>query len=498
MAAMRPERMTTDPRCAGTKRFWSRRELLWRSGGGLGAIALADLLGRSGRLVAGDAHGQTDAQTHAGCPHHQPRARRVIQLFMSCGVSQVDSFDYKPALARHHDQPVGSLPGIENLFFAKPGKWMKTPFAFQQYGERGQWCSEIFPGMASHVDRLAFVHSMQTESNSHAPATFFMNNGFIRAGYPSAGAWVVYGLGCETDDLPAYVVMTDRGLPPGHNVNWSAGFLPAQYQATMLRSAGDPILDLNPPADSRPETERATRELIDELNAAHLAAHPGDGELSARIAAHELAARMQLSVPETVDVARESAETRRLYGLDHPNPQVASFARSCLLARRLVERGVRYVSLFCGGPNMPTGKWNWDAHDNVEENHRRNALICDQPIAALLTDLARRGLWDDTLVTWTGEFGRTPFREGDTPGRDHNPGGFTLWLTGGGVKGGASYGRTDDFGYQAVENPTSVHDFHATVLHLLGIDHERLTYYYNGRQQRLTDVHGHVIHDLLA
>lgn len=485
--------------CTGTKRFWSRRELLWRAGGGLGAIALADLLARDERLVhAGDATSQPAPVGHAGCPHHPPKATRVIQLFMSCGVSQVDSFDYKPALARYHDQPVGKLTGIENLFFAKPGKWMKTPFAFRQYGESGKWCSEIFPHIAGHVDRLAFVHSMQTESNSHAPATFFMNTGFIRPGYPSAGSWVVYGLGSETEDLPAYVVMVDRGLPPGHNINWGCGFLPARYQGTLLRSEGNPILDLNPPSHATPEAERAARQLLERLNAEHLARNPGDGELAGRIAAYELAARMQASVPEAVDISRETAATRRLYGLDHPNPQVASFARSCLLARRLVERGVRYVSLFCGGPNMPTGKWNWDAHDNVEENHRRNALICDQPIGALLTDLARRGMWNDTLVTWTGEFGRTPFREGETPGRDHNTLGFTLWMAGAGIKPGVSHGATDEFGYQAVESPTSVHDFHATLLHLLGIDHQRLTYYYNGRRQRLTDVHGRLIEPILA
>ncbi|MBX7075146.1 MAG: DUF1501 domain-containing protein [Pirellulales bacterium] len=486
---------TSHRRCQGSPRFASRRDFLWRSAGGLGGIALADLLAADGRLAA--AHAPAPL-THGGCPHHPPRAKRVIQLFMSCGVSQVDSFDYKPALAKYHDQSVGSLPGIENLFFAKPGKWMKTPFAFQQYGETGKWCSEIFPHIAQHVDRLAFVHSMQSESNSHAPATFYMNTGFIRPGYPSAGAWGVYGLGSETQDLPAYVVMIDRGLPPGHNVNWSAGFLPAEYQGTLLRHEGDPILDLETPVAMTAEAERASRDVLARLNADHLAQNPGDGELAARISAYELAARMQLAVPETMNLNQETAETRRLYGLDHANPQVASFARNCLLARRLIERGVRYVSLFCGGPNMPTGKWNWDAHDNVEENHRRNAGICDQPIAALLTDLTRTGLWDDTLVTWTGEFGRTPFREGETPGRDHNPQGFTLWMAGGGVRGGASYGATDEMGYQAVDRPTSAHDFHATLMHLIGIDHERLTYYYNGRQQRLTDVHGQVIDEILA
>ncbi len=417
---------------------------------------------------------------------------------MSCGVSQIDSFDYKPALAKYDGQPVGKLEGIENLFFGNPGKWMRSPFRFAQYGQCGHWCSEIFPHLARHVDELAFVHSMTTESNSHGPAMFQINTGFVRPGYPSAGAWTVYGLGRESDDLPAFVVLLDRGLPPGHNVNWSSGFLPARYQGVQLRSSGDPILDLNPARDVSPEERRASFELLGALNQEHLARNPHDAELSARIAAYELAARMQVSVPETIDLARETAATHSLYGLDHSNAEVAAFARNCLLARRLIERGVRHVCLYCGGPNMPTGKYNWDAHSDLEENHRRNALICDQPIAALLTDLKRRGLWDDTLVTWTGEFGRTPMREGETLGRDHNTLGFTLWMAGAGVKPGVSFGATDELGYRAVENPLSVHDFHATILHLLGFDHERLTFYHNGRQQRLTDVAGHVIQQVLA
>ncbi len=270
------------PRCNPARRFWSRRDFLWHSGGGLGAIALADLL-RDERLLASEepnAAGLPEGR-HAGCPHHPPRVRRVIQLFMSCGVSQVDSFDHKPALAKYHDQSVGKLAGIENLFFSNPGKWMKSPFAFARYGQSGKLCSEIFPHIASHVDRLAFVHSMTADSNSHAPATFLMNTGFMRPGYPSAGSWVVYGLGHESDNLPAYVVMIDRGLPPGHNVNWSAGFLPAEYQGTMLRASGEPILDLNPPTPTSPQTERETFDLLAQLNADHLAQHPGDGELAA-------------------------------------------------------------------------------------------------------------------------------------------------------------------------------------------------------------------------
>ena len=487
-------------RCTGSQRFASRRDFLWQLGGGLGGIALAGMLDRDGRLAASEPSSSESGSTAAVTPgpHFAHKAKRVIKLFMSCGVSQVDSFDYKPALAKYDGQPVGDLPGIEDLFFGKPGNWMKSPFRFDQYGECGKWCSEIFRHIAGHVDDLAFVHSMTTRSNSHGPAMFMLNTGFIRPGYPSAGSWITYGLGRESENLPDFVVLIDRGLPPGHNVNWSSGFLPAQHQGSMLRAHGDPILDLNPPANVSADHQRASYELLARLNEEHLKRNPADGELAARIGTYELAARMQLSVPEAIDLSRETHETRRLYGLDHPNPQVASFARNCLLARRLSERGVRMVCLYCGGPNMPTGKWNWDAHADLDENHRRNALISDQPIAALLSDLKQRGLWDETLITWTGEFGRTPMREGTTTGRDHNTKGFTMWMAGAGIRGGASFGRTDDFGYRAVEHPQSLHDFHATMLHVLGLDHERLTYYYNGRRQRLTDVAGDVMHKILA
>ncbi len=507
------------PRCQATPRYVSRRDWLARAGGGLGLVALADLLRTEGLLAADVTTTSDGARSATGTPpdgdspesptlaqpgetvlpgpHFAPRARRVIQLFMSCGVSQVDSWDYKPALAKYDGQEVGQLPGVDELFFAKPGKWMQSPFRFSQHGQCGRWCSEMFPLTAQHADRLALVHSMTAASNSHAPACFLMNTGFMRPGYPATGAWALYGLGRVADNLPGYVVLVDRGLPPGHNVNWSAGFLPAQFQGVQLRPQGDPILDLRAGQPVPLVAERAGAELLAALNQAHLAQHPGDGELAARIAAFELAARMQTSVPEAVDRQDETAEVHRLYGLDHPNQETADFARNCLLARRLVERGVRFVTLFCGGPNMPTGKFNWDAHDNVEENHRRNALISDQPIAALLTDLDRRGLLEDTLVTWTGEFGRTPMREGETRGRDHNTGGFTLWMCGAGVAGGVAHGATDDFGYRAVSDPHDVHDFHATLLHLLGLDHERLTYYYNGRRQRLTDVSGRVITPVL-
>ena len=482
--------------CAGSKGYWSRRDFVWQLGGGLSAVALADLLHADGFLEAGEPsrdYARINLQSH-----HPAKARRVIQLFMSCGVSHVDSFDYKPALEKVDGQEVGKIPGVENLFFGKPGRWMKSPFRFRRLGESCKWVSELFPQMGQQVDRMAFIHSMQALSNSHGPACFKMNTGFIRPGYPSVGAWVLYGLGREVDNLPAHVVLIDRGLPPGHHANWGAGFLPSEHQGVMLQPTGDPILDLNPPRGGSLESQRASYELLARLNSEHLTKHPGDSDLAARIAAYEMAAKMQLAAPEATDVGQESEATHRLYGLDRADSEQQRFARNVLLARRLIERGVRYVSVFCGGPNMPTGKYNWDAHDDLEENHRRNAAIADQPIAALLIDLAQRGLLDETLVVWTMEFGRTPMRQGDSKGRDHNPTGFTVWLAGAGIKGGTSHGATDEFGYLAVDRPTSIYDLHATMLHVLGFDHTRLTYYHNGRQQRLTDVHGEILHDVLV
>lgn len=485
--------MTADSRrCSETSRDGTRRDFLWQLGGGLGGLALLDLLHADGRLRS------TDSARREPGAHFQPRARQVIQLFMSCGVSHVDSFDHKPTLDKFDDQPVGTVAGVENLFFGKPGKWMKSPFRFQQYGESAKFVSELFPSIGRQVDRLAFIHSMQALSNSHGPACFQMNTGSIRPGYPAVGAWAVYGLGRESDDLPAHVVLIDRGLPPGHSANWAAGFLPSEYQGVMFNPAGDPILDLNPPAGYSAASQQASYEWLARMNREHLSRHPGDSDLSARIAAYELAARMQLSAPIVTDLSRESVQTMAAYGVDRTDAEQAGFARNVLLARRLIERGVRYVTVYCGGPNMPTGKYNWDAHDDIVENHRRNAAIADQPIAALLADLAQRGLLDETLVVWTMEFGRTPMRQGESKGRDHNPTGFTVWLAGGGVKGGISYGATDEFGYRAVDRPCSIYDLHATMLYLLGFDHTRLTYYYNGRQQRLTDVHGAVLHELVA
>lgn len=469
--------------CTGSPRYMGRRDFLRQAGGGLGSIAFADLLQSA----------ETAART--GQPHHQPTAKRVLMLFMSAGVSHVDSFDYKPALKKHAGEPIMGNGNVQDLFFRTPGKIMPSPFPFAQYGQTGKWCSDLFPHMNSQVDQLTFVHSMVAEQNSHGPAMFQMSTGEARNGSPSIGAWVTYGLGSETQDLPAFVVLMDRGRPPGSTSNWGPGYLPARFQGTVFRSDGDPILDLQPAVATSAETQRASFELLAQLNAEHLRQHPQDGDLAARMASYELAARMQLSAPDVADVSQESQATQKLYGVDRTDPQQARFSLLCLRARRLLERGVRFVTIYSGGSNNVQPS-NWDAHEDLASNHRPNALMVDQPISALLTDLRSRGMLDDTLVIWMGEFGRTPTSEGST-GRDHNISGFTIWMAGGGMRPGVSYGATDEIGFKAVENAVPIADLHATILHTLGLNHERLTYYYNGLERRLTGIAGHVVQGIL-
>ncbi|MCH7990390.1 MAG: DUF1501 domain-containing protein [Planctomycetes bacterium] len=484
MSRQFPNSQQTGTNCTGYRRYVSRREFLQTVGGGLGSIALCDLLHADG------------VQTTHPAPHHLPKAKRVLLLFMSAGVSHLDTFDYKPELAKFSGKPITGKGNVEDVFFRKPGKIMPSPFQFKQFGESGKWCSEIFPHLNRKVDDLTFIHSMVAEANSHGPAMYHFMTGEPRNGFPSLGAWSVYGLGSETEDLPSFVVMMDRGMPPSSTANWGNGFLPARFQGTVFRSQGEPILDLAPPGDFQQEKQRAGFKFLAKLNEEHLRAHPHEGELSARIAAYELAARMQLSAPDVADLSRESITTHQLYGTDRSDPQQATFSRLCLRARRLLEKGVRFVTVFSGGSNNKQPS-NWDAHTDLESNHRPNAMMVDQPIAALLTDLKSRGMLDDTLVIWTGEFGRTPTAEGST-GRDHNISGFTMWMAGGGMKPGTSYGATDEIGFQAVENPVEIADLHATILHSLGLNHERLTYYYNGLKRRLTGVKGHVIQDVFA
>jgi len=475
-----------------------RRSFLWSLGGGLGGIAFAQLLGRE-RLLGQEAAPAPPAGDLRGGLHHRARARRVVQLFMSGAASHVDTFDHKPELIARDGAKWDPGEKVE-LFQSDPGACMASPWKWRPRGECGKLVSDLVPCLAEHVDRIAFVHSMVSRSNVHGPATFLQATGFVLPGFPSAGSWVSYALGRLGDDLPTFVVLPDaRGFAPNGPANWGAGFLPAAHQGTMIRpSASSPVANLSPPEWARglatPRNERDTRALLDRLNREHAARRPGDSRLDARIEASELAARMQLSAPEALDVAAEPEAVRELYGLDRP--ATADFGRSCLVARRLLERGVRFVQLWSGADNAFPRR-NWDSHEDLAKDHADMAASMDRPAAALLSDLAQRGLLDDTIVMWVTEFGRMPCSQGGK-GRDHNPFGYTVWLAGGGVRGGVSYGATDEWGWKAVEKPTSVHDLHATVLHLLGIDHERLTVRHDGVDRRLTDVHGHVLHELLA
>ena len=481
------------------KDLWRRRDFLFQSGGGISGLALAYLLNQDG-LLGATGGGACDAKAQGynpyapKKPHFQPRATRVISLFMSGGVSHLDTFDPKPALVKYAGQP---LEGKGEIIVRQgnPGPLMPTPFSFRKHGQCGMDVSEIFPLLAEHVDEMAFLRSVYGKSNDHVQAHYELNTGKIQMGLPCVGSWVTYGLGSENQSLPAFVVIYDhRGGPLGGPANWSAGYMPAAYQATVFRSAGDPILDLKPPAEISPEQQRDRLDLLAKLNELDLKNYPSSSELAARISSYELAYRMQGCAPEAVDVNRESEATRQLYGLDEKVTE--PFGRQCLMARRLVERGVRFVQLYHGGlgqQNLDT----WDAHDNVKENHTRHAAEVDRPISGLLTDLKARGLWDSTLVLWHGEFGRMPISQKGV-GRDHNPGAMTVWMAGAGIKGGQIIGSSDEFGYKAEGQPIAVHDLHATMLHLLGIDHTKLTYLFNGRNMRLTDVYGELIPQIVG
>lgn len=460
----------------------TRRHFLSHTATGLGGIALAWMLER-------------DAAA-AEKTHFPAKAKRVVQIFAPGGVSHVDTFDYKPALAKHDGEELTGK-GKPDTFFGKPGRLMKSPFAFKQRGKSGIWVSDLLPHIAECVDDIAFIRSMVTKSSNHTPAAFQMNSGFTMNGFPCLGAWLSYGLGSLSDDLPTFVVLPDpRGLPAGGSIHWTSGFLPATHQGVAFRPSGEPVADLFTPKEVSPAARQAGLGLLAKMNEDYLRDNPGDSTLAARVRSYELAARMQVSIPAAVDLSGESGETKTLYGLD--TPAAAGFGRNCLLARRLLERGVRFVQLFHGGA-FGSPRINWDAHENVVTNHTEQAASMDKPVAALLTDLKRRGMLDDTLVLWVTEFGRTPFTEGiGARGRDHHPQAFTCWMAGAGVKKGFLQGQTDEFGYQVEEGRVSVYDFHATILHLLGLDHKRLTYYHNGIRRRLTDVHGEVVENLLA
>ncbi|WP_422928229.1 DUF1501 domain-containing protein [Singulisphaera sp. PoT] len=476
---------------------YRRRDFLWRAGGGLGGIALAHLLGSQGMLEGAEASpGSSQVDLNGGL-HHPAKAKRVVQLFMSGAASQCDTFDYKPLLIKKHGEAFDPGGKVE-LFQSKPGAVMKSPWAWKQYGESGKWMSDLVPHLASCVDDMAFLPSMISKSNVHGPATFMQNTGFVLPGFPSMGAWVSYGLGSLTENLPAFVVLPDsRGFAPNGPANWGAGFLPASYQGTMVRAGSkNPIFDLFPPEDPSltPEGERDGLALLNRLNRDHRAEHEGDSRLDARIASYELAARLQLSAPEVLDLAGETANTKTLFGLD--DPVTEDFGRNCLIARRLLERGVRFVQVYSGADNgFP--RRNWDSHEDIAKDHGDMGRSMDKPAAALLKDLKGRGLLDDTLVIWTTEFGRMPCSQGGK-GRDHNPFTFTSWIAGGGIRGGTTFGASDEWSYKAAEDPIYCYDLHATALHLLGIDHTKLTFRHNGIDRRLTDVHGHVIKPILA
>jgi hypothetical protein len=467
----------------------SRRQFLGQCGVGLGSIALGSLLG-GGRAAAGEP--APTGLLAPKPPHFAAKAKRVIHLFMAGAPSHLDLFDYKPELAKLEGKPLPpSVIAGQRYAFIRPDAAVLGPrFAFAKHGQCGLELSEITPHLATIADDICMVKSMHTDQFNHAPAQIFMNTGFSQPGRPSLGSWVVYGLGAETSSLPAYVVMSTGAGISGGSANWSSGFMPTIYSGCRFRNQGDAILDTSSPAGIDAKLQRDSLDLVGALNQRRLSLD-GDPEIATRIASYELAFRLQTSAPELMDLSSESKETLDLYGC---TPDKPSFARACLLARRMIERGVRFVNIYHEG---------WDAHSDLNGNHRDNCQKTDQGSAALVTDLKRRGLLDDTLVIWGGEFGRTPMVESNAAlkrslGRDHHPTAYSMWLAGGGVKRGFSYGRTDDMGFHIEENPVHVHDMQATILHLLGFDHERLTYHHAGRDFRLTDVFGKVVKDLLA
>ncbi len=482
--------------------FLNRRNFLDHTARGLGGIALTSLLQNESLLADSPEPIRPDIDPSrpfgARHSHHHAAAKKVLVIYCAGACSQVDTFDYKPELIKRHGQ---AMPGAEKLvtFQGEQGALTKSPWEFKPRGESGKMISDLVPQLGELADDMCFIHSMTGKTNTHGPGENFMSTGNTLDGFPSMGAWTTWALGSESEDLPAYVAIADpRGTPQSSVNNWGPGFLPAAFQGTEF-NASKKLGNLEIPKGTNAKTDRATRDFLKRMNERHLEKFPGDSELAARISSYELAARMQLSVPEVTDLTTEPKSILKEYGADDPNNTLkASFAKNCILARRLLEKGVRFVQLFNGAYQTGgEGVSNWDGHKKIVEQYSKHGPVLDQPCAALLRDMKRRGLLDDTLVVWTTEFGRMPTFQKGASGRDHNPDGFTTWLMGAGVKAPFTYGATDEFSYRAVEDVATVYDFHATILHLLGLNHEQLTYYHNGFERRLTDVHGHVIRDIL-
>ncbi|GIW98235.1 MAG: sulfatase [Pirellulaceae bacterium] len=469
--------------CQRQTGWMPRRDFLSRWGLGLGGIALADLLHRQ----------QAQAATSGILKrlHHPPRATSVIFLYMDGGPGQMDTFDPKPALQRWHGKPFPTKR--EPTQFDNVGNTLASPWNFRQYGESGLWISDLFPHVAEVADELCVIRSMTSKFSEHTSANYFLHTGLGVVGRPSMGAWAVYGLGTEAEDLPGFVVLNGGLIPPGGLDNFASGFLPAAYQGSIFSPTGDPIANLRSSSEAAPRRIAARRHLLRQLDRQYADRTGHADPVESAIRNYELAYQMQQSVPEASDLSSESESTLAMYGVGSSYQPTDIFARECLLARRLVERGVRFIELTC--PSVSGDRW--DQHSNLKNGHENNARAVDQPIAALIGDLRQRGLLDQTLIVWGGEFGRTPFAQG-TNGRDHNPFAFTMWMAGGGVRGGTVYGQSDEFGYKVVDKPVEIHDLHATILYLLGVDHERLTFRFGGRDHRLTDVHGHVLHDIIA
>jgi len=461
--------------------MWNRRQVLKTLGLGFGQLALIDMLARDKLLAAPAVSGGPLAIKPS---HFAPRAKSVIWLFMEGGPSACDTFDPKPMLTKYDGkQPPKSI----DVYFGKPGPLMASPFEFRQHGQSGAWVADTFTHISQHVDKIAFLKGCYSDSNNHSPAMYQMNTGMIRAGYPSVGSWTTYGLGSENQNLPGFVVLPSVAGSKGGPQNWGSGFLPGAYQGVGFRATGSPLLNLDLPKDVSLPQQRRMLDLAGQLNQEHNERHPGEADLLARIDSYELAYRMQAEAKEAVDISKESEDTQKLYGMDDPVSR--PYGEKCLLARRMVERGVRFVQAYVNR--------DWDAHTGLRGNHSDRPAETDKPVAGLLSDLEARGLLDSTLVVWGGEFGRMPVSQSGQ-GRDHNPDGFCIWMAGAGIKRGVSYGATDEIGHKAVAGRVSVHDIHATILHLLGLDHTLLTYEHNGRRFRLTDVEGEIIRPILA